>query len=63
MVRFSTVLVGIVLAAAMAGCSTKPKPAPEPDMAHLVPVNSTLPSALIGRPGVIPSATKGERRQ
>ncbi|HGY4972562.1 TPA: hypothetical protein ACNV20_005632, partial [Pseudomonas putida] len=52
MVRFSTGLVGILLVAALAGCASKPKPAPEPDMTNLVPVNKTLPSALVGRPGV-----------
>ncbi|WP_407580263.1 hypothetical protein, partial [Pseudomonas aeruginosa] len=60
MVRFSTGLVGILLVAALAGCASKPKPAPEPDMTNLVPVNKTLPSALVGRPGVIPQATNGE---
>ncbi|WP_371053143.1 hypothetical protein [Pseudomonas asiatica] len=48
MVRFSTGLVGILLVAALAGCASKPKPAPEPDMTNLVPVNKTLPSALVG---------------
>jgi len=63
MVRFSTGLVGILLVAALAGCASKPKPAPEPDMTNLVPVNKTLPSALVGRPGVIPQATNGERKE
>jgi len=56
--RISTGLVGVLLAAALSGCASGPKPPPEPDMTHLVPVNETLPSTLVGRPGVIHQVTK-----
>ncbi|HGW5540830.1 TPA: hypothetical protein ACNIM8_005915 [Pseudomonas aeruginosa] len=63
MVRFSTGLVGIFLIAALAGCASKAKPAPEPDMTSLVPVNKTIPSALVGRPGAVPQPKNGEREE
>jgi hypothetical protein len=34
---------------ALTGCASSRKPAPEPDMSHLVPVNQTMPSELVGK--------------
>ncbi|WP_338402677.1 hypothetical protein [Xanthomonas translucens] len=39
----------LVTVSALAGCSTAPKPPPEPNMSRLVPVNKTLPSELSGQ--------------
>ncbi|MGV1885812.1 hypothetical protein [Rhizobium sp. VS19-DR104.2] len=39
----------LVAVSALAGCSTAPKPPPEPNMSRLVPVNKTLPSELSGQ--------------
>lgn len=56
--RFS--IAGAVLCAALAvtGCSSKPKPPPEPDMSRLVPVNKTVPPHLYTPAYTAPVATK-----
>jgi hypothetical protein len=33
----------------LCGCASKPKPPPEPDMTHLVPVNKATPAELEGK--------------
>jgi hypothetical protein len=33
----------------LCGCASKPKPPPEPDMTHLVPVNKATPVELEGK--------------
>ncbi|WP_370652300.1 hypothetical protein [Caballeronia sp. TF1N1] len=33
----------------LCGCASKPKPPPEPDMTHLVPVNKATPTELEGK--------------
>ncbi|OXC78016.1 hypothetical protein BSU04_13905 [Caballeronia sordidicola] len=48
--------VGILLAFGLQGCASGPKPAPQPDMSHLVPVNRTIPSELAGQQIVLPNA-------
>lgn len=34
---------------AFTGCASSRKPAPEPNMSQLVPVNKTMPSELVGK--------------
>lgn len=40
---------GLCVVIGMTGCASTPKPPPEPDMSHLVPVNKTVPSELAGQ--------------
>ncbi|KAK42929.1 conjugal transfer protein TraN [Caballeronia jiangsuensis] len=54
--------VALLAALALAGCASKLKPPPEPDMSRMVPVNKTLPSELVGR-AVIPVRTPVEQRK
>ncbi|WP_425534032.1 TrwH protein [Xanthomonas campestris] len=42
------------------GCSTAPKPPPEPNMSKLIPVNKTVPSEL-SNPASSSEAVKGGR--
>ncbi|WP_374729850.1 hypothetical protein [Caballeronia terrestris] len=41
---------------ALGGCTSTPKPPPEPDMSRMSPVNKTLPSELVGK-AVLPLKT------
>lgn len=43
-------------AVALTGCASRPKPPPEPEMSHMVPVNKTMPSELVGK-AVLPVKT------
>ncbi|WP_407642352.1 hypothetical protein [Caballeronia telluris] len=45
---------------ALAGCASRPNPPPEPDMSHLVPINSTMPSELVGK-AVLPVKTPAQQ--
>jgi hypothetical protein len=47
---------GLLLAFGLEGCASGPKPAPQPDMSHLVPVNKSVPSELAGPQIVLPNA-------
>lgn len=38
------------------GCTSGPKPAPQPDMSHLVPVNKSVPNELAGQQIILPNA-------
>jgi hypothetical protein len=55
MIRKS-IAAGLIVASGLAGCAGGPKPAPQPDMSHLVPVNKTVPSELAGQQIVLPDA-------
>ncbi|WP_208457018.1 hypothetical protein [Caballeronia zhejiangensis] len=41
--------LALCAAVALTGCAGSRKPAPEPDMSRLVPVNKTMPSELVGK--------------
>ncbi|SAL07750.1 hypothetical protein AWB78_08710 [Caballeronia calidae] len=41
--------LALCAAVALTGCTSSRKPAPEPDMSHLVPVNKTMPPELVGK--------------
>ncbi|WP_413247399.1 hypothetical protein [Pseudomonas sp. Marseille-Q5115] len=44
--RFSIAAAALCAALAVAGCSSKPTPPPEPDMTRMIPVNKTVPPHL-----------------
>jgi len=44
--------ITLALVAILAGCSTKPVPPPEPDMAKLVKANEGVPTPLRGKVGL-----------
>lgn len=58
-IRFA---IALSAALTLAGCASKLKPPPEPDMSRMVPVNKTMPSELVGRV-VIPVRTPVEQRK
>ncbi|SAL82329.1 hypothetical protein AWB74_06231 [Caballeronia arvi] len=41
--------LALCAAVALAGCANSRKPAPEPDMSQLVPVNKSMPSEVVGK--------------
>lgn len=41
--------LALCMAIALTGCANSRKPAPEPDMSDLVPVNKTMPYELVGK--------------
>jgi len=41
--------LALCTAIALTGCASSRKPAPEPNMSQLVPVNKTMPSELVGK--------------
>jgi hypothetical protein len=47
---------GLLLAFGLEGCASGPKPAPQPDMSHLVPVNKSVPNELAGQQIILPNA-------
>ncbi|WP_430641095.1 hypothetical protein [Caballeronia zhejiangensis] len=53
--KFLCALV-LCAAVALAGCASSRKPAPEPDMSQLIPVNKTMPSEVVGK-AVLPVRT------
>jgi len=45
---------------ALSGCAGTPKRPPEPDMSHMVPINKTMPSELVGK-AVLPVKTPAQQ--
>ncbi|WP_425509764.1 MULTISPECIES: TrwH protein [Xanthomonas] len=58
--RLAVAATLVVMSGLVGGCSTAPKPPPEPNMSKLIPVNKTVPSEL-SNPASSSEAVKGGR--